>query len=339
LIVAQDVALKSKVAFLRQPTSYPEPTYRVEAIETHMSWVFLTDGYAYKLKKPVHYDFLDFRRIDARRFYCEEEVRLNRRLAANIYLGIVALNLDPCGHLQLGAVGNAIDWLVKMRRLPTQRMLDYALKHAVAGVQDIDRVAARLADFYLNCPPVSIDAGDYRKRFLLSIDRQKQTLSEPAYQLPIAQINAICAAQGAAIQNMAALFDERIQRGKIIEGHGDLRPEHICLDAAIDVIDCLEFSYDLRIIDPADEIGFLALECERLGYSEFGIALLRRYSEISGDWPANKLVHFYQSFRAMLRAVLAIKHLNEEQFRYSPQWPRRARDYLDLAERHIARCA
>ncbi|MGZ3240655.1 MAG: hypothetical protein ACXWJK_09910 [Burkholderiaceae bacterium] len=303
-----------------------------------MSWVFLTDGYAYKLKKPVRHDFLDFSTVEARRFYCEEEVRLNRRLTTDVYLGMVAVNLDTRGHLQLGADGNAIDWLVKMRRLPTKRMLDYALKHGTATEQDIVKVATRLAHFYQTCTPVMLDANEYRNGFLHHINRTRQELMQPTYQLSSAQIYGICAAQGAALQNMAALFDERIQSEKIVEGHGDLRPEHVCLNPDLDIIDCLEFSYDLRIVDPADELGFLALECERLGASDFGALLLRTYNQLSGDIPAAALIHFYQSYRASLRATIAIRHLDEEKFRYSPEWRRRANEYLDLAEQHIACC-
>ena len=120
---AFDITLESKVAFLRHPTSFPEPAYRVEAIETHMSWVFLTDGYAYKLKKPVCQEFFDFRTVEARHHYCQEEVRLNRRLAEDIYLGLVALSMDAHGHLQLDQHGTIVDWLVKMHRLPTYARL------------------------------------------------------------------------------------------------------------------------------------------------------------------------------------------------------------------------
>lgn len=334
----KNVTLESKVAFLRQQTSFPEPTYRVEAIETHMSWVFLTDGYAYKLKKPVRHDFLDFSTIEARRHYCEEEVRLNRRLSADIYLGIAALTLDTLGHLQLDGSGTAIDWLVRMRRLPTQQMLDYAVRHGTANEADIRRVAARLACFYRACTPIAIDPAEYRSRFLINIETHLRELSLPVYQLPTEKVSGICLAQRTVLQNMAGLFDERVESGKIVEGHGDLRPEHICLDPDLSIIDCLEFSRDLRIVDPADELGFLALECDRLGAPDFGALLLRTYGEISNDSPAAALIHFYQSYRACLRATIAIRHLNEEKFRYSPEWPRRAGEYLRLAERHIAAC-
>jgi aminoglycoside phosphotransferase family enzyme len=329
-----EVTLESKVAFLRQATSFPESAYRVEAIETHMSWVFLTDEFAYKLKKPVHQALFDFRTLDARRHYCQEEVRLNRRLAERIYLGIVALSINGTGHLQLDKGGTVVDWLVKMRRLPTQHMLDYAIRTGAACADDMRRVAARLAAFYRACPPGMADPAAYRDALVLDKERNLHELGQPAYRLPAAQVRDLCRRQREVLDNRRDWFDDRVRAGRIVEGHGDLRPEHVCLAPEVAIIDCLEFSRALRTVDPADELGFLALECERLGAGELGISLLDSYSGVSGDRPSRALVHFYQSYRATLRARIAIKHLDEEKFRYSPEWRRRADDYLRLAKRH-----
>src|SRR5262249_4067578 len=119
--------VEQKIAFLSRPEAYPEPTRRVEMKETHMSWVFLTDTKAWKLKKPVRYDFLDFSTREARRRDCEEELRLNRRLAPDVYYGIAPLTIDPQGGMRLAGAGETIDWLVRMRRLPADRMLDWAI--------------------------------------------------------------------------------------------------------------------------------------------------------------------------------------------------------------------
>lgn len=329
-----EISLESKLAFLRQATSFPEPSGRVEAIETHMSWVFLTDGVAYKLKKPVSHDVLDFRTVDARRHYCEEEVRLNRRLAADIYLGVVALTIDCHGHLQLDGQGDTVDWLVKMRRLPAAHMLDHVIRNRTVRARDMRRIAARLAAFYRQCNPVALPTEAYRAAFLHAIDLDERELTQPQYRLPAGQVRDLCGALRAILNDRQAWFDARVRAGKIVEGHGDLRPEHICLVPEIAVIDCLEFSRDLRIVDPADEIGFLALECERLGAAPAGALLLRAYKELTGDRPSAALVHFYQSYRAILRARLAIRHLDEEKFRRSAEWRRRADDYLTLAQQH-----
>lgn len=336
-MVSHDISLDSKVAFLRQPSSYPETTYWVEAIETHMSWVFLTENFAYKLKKPVQYDSLDFSTPATRRFYCEEEVRLNRRLAPDVYLGVVALGIDSYGHLQLDG-SDAIDWLVKMRRLPMRHMLDYLIQHAKAGPCEIAAIADTLSGFYASCASIAIDPEEYRQGFMRLVDNNLMELGSPAFQLPNKQIEAICTAQQNFLRKNSNLLDERVRAGKIVEGHGDLRPEHICLQPKVAIIDCLEFSRDLRIVDPIDELAFLALECERLGAQELGTLLLQRYGEISGDLPPPELIHFYQSIRAALRAKIAIRHLNEEKYRYSAAWRQRALEYLELASKHSLGC-
>jgi aminoglycoside phosphotransferase family enzyme len=335
-LAERDVTLASKVAFLRQPSSYPERAYRVEAIETHMSWVFLTQDSAWKLKKPVRQDMLDFQTLDARRFYCEEEVRLNRRLAPDVYLGTMALVLDAAGHLQLGGQGTVADWLVRMRRLPVDRMLDHAIEHATVTAADFARIAARLAAFYRDAATADLGAAAYRARFMRRIESCSAELAAPRFGLPAELVEAIVASQRNFLRAKAGLFDERVASGKIVEGHGDLRPEHVCLSTPLAIIDCLEFSRELRLLDSADEIGFLALECDRLGAASAGSDFMEQYSRLSGDWPDAGLRDFYQSCRATVRATLAIRHVDEEQFRYSPQWPRRARQYLDLARRHAA---
>jgi len=331
---ASGIMLESKVAFLRQASSFPDPAYRVEAIETHMSWVFITEAYAYKLKKPVCHELLDFSTIEARHHYCKEEVRLNRRLAAQVYIGIVALSIDASGHLHLGEDGTIIDWLVKMHRLPAQHMLDYAIKNRTASAHDIRRVASKLAAFYCNSLPITIEAEAYRTPFLSDINRNRETLSRPAYQLAAEQICKLCDDQCRFLLAHSDKFDERVKNKKIFEGHGDLRPEHICLEPTIAVIDCLEFSRALRITDAVDELGFLALECERLGMPDLGHVLLDVYSKLSGDTYSPLLLHFYQSYRATLRARIAIKHLDEAKFRYSSEWRSRATHYLKLAQQH-----
>ena len=124
------VTTEAKVAFLMQPSAYPEPTPHVERVETHMSWVFLTDRHAYKLKKPVVYDYLDYGTLAARRRNCREELRLNRRLAPNVYLDILPLAQDEFGRLRLGGPGEVVDWLVVMRRLDHAFMLNRLIPHS-----------------------------------------------------------------------------------------------------------------------------------------------------------------------------------------------------------------
>jgi aminoglycoside phosphotransferase family enzyme len=337
-VAVAEPSLDAKVAFLREPDSYPEPTYRVEALETHMSWVFLTDAWVYKLKQPVRHELLDFRTLRARRFYCQEELRLNLRLAPDVYLGLAPLTIDRRGHLALGGLGDVVDWLVRMRRLPADQTLDFKLQHGGVPEPELLRLASRLADFYQSLPAEPLTAARYRMRFLRRVLAASRELSQEPYELPQEQVRSLCLAQCDALQRIGALLDERVRLGHIVEGHGDLRPEHVYFGATLAIIDCLEFSHELRVADAVDELGFLALECERLGAHAAGLTLQHAYGRLTGDVAPPALVHFYQSCRAGTRAMIAARHLPDEKFRHSPHWWRRAGQYLELAERHIRAC-
>ena len=164
-----------KVGFLSRPEAYPESTRRVELVETHMSWVFLTDTRAYKMKKPVRYAFLDYSTLERRRRMCGEELRLNRRLASWVYLGVVALVCDDRGRLALGEPGNPppgtiVEWLVKMVRLPAERLLDEAIRHEAVNEPDAERAAAHLAGFLARAEPVRPSVAVHIRRLGTAID-------------------------------------------------------------------------------------------------------------------------------------------------------------------------
>jgi len=342
------IALAAKVGLLRKPVTYPDAPSRVDEVETHMSWVFLTDRYAYKMKKPVRYDFLDFSTLALRQQDCEEEVRLNRRLAPDVYLGTVPLILDARGNMHLGGAGEVIDasregrgrprreqaveWLVKMRRLPAERMLDNMIRQHSVQEADVHKLAMLLTRFYRACPPVELSGEQYRTEFASAMELNLRELSVPDYALPRRLIEQLHAAQRNFISRKAGLFDARVEAGKIVEGHGDLRPEHICLTPDPVIIDCLEFNRRLRMVDPVDELAFLAMECERLGTHRVGDRLLNAYAQVTHDQPAARLVNFYKIFRACLRARFAIGHARELEKKHWPKWQHSAEEYLRLAE-------
>ncbi len=327
----------AKVAFLRRPEAYPEASERVETIETHMSWVFLTERFAYKLKKPVRYDFLDFRTLAARHHNCEEEVRLNRRLAPEIYIGTVPLTLGRDGGLDLGGFGEPVDWLVKMHRLPARRMLDRAIARGEVSAPQVRALALLLAEFYRDAAPVAMGATAYRARLAADIAADLQQLSEPCYGLPRQEVEAVSRLQSGFLESRADLFDRRVRECRIIEAHGDLRPEHICLGPRPQIIDCLEFKREFRILDPADELSFLSLECERLGAAFVGPLVFEVYRDVTDDAPPEELLLFYKAYRACLRAKIAVWHLREPDMREPEKWPALGRTYLRLAESYAAR--
>ncbi len=337
--INSQLATAQKVQFLRQAASYydglVDGTERVEVIETHMSWVFLTKQYVYKLKKPVRYEFLDFSTLSARYQDCQAELQLNRRLAPQVYLDIVPLIINPLGQLQLGGEGKIIDWLVKMLRLSADAMLDVAIKQGTVEGKDLIRVVQHLVHFYRTLPPVNLSTADYLLKLKSDLQTTLQELILHANALPGDLVSYLITELLAFLQAESDIFDSRICQGKIVEGHGDLRPEHICLKPEVAIIDCLEFDRSLRILDCTDELSFLALECKRLGAAWVGNQIIKLYGRAAQDSPPERLIRFYKAYRACLRAKLAIWHMKEPGRLEASDWFERARTYLYLAEKFL----
>lgn len=300
-----------------------------------MSWVFLSGDTVFKLKKPVKYPFLDFNTIAAREFNCREEIRLNRRLAPETYLGVVPLTLEPDGKLALDGAGRVIDWLVKMRRLPAERMLDQAIEEGTVTRTEIEAVADILATFYTQVEPADLTPQDYIAGFAQGLAESAAVLTMPRFDLPHETVNMVLKAARDFITRDAELLMDRVRQGHVVEGHGDLRPEHVCLVDPPVIIDCLEFNRRLRLVDPFDELTYLGLECERLGASWIGTVLARRRD----DAPLDRLLAFYTIYRACLRARLGLAHLLEPNPRKPKKWVPLARQYIAIAERAIPRMA
>jgi aminoglycoside phosphotransferase family enzyme len=252
-----------------------------------------------------------------------------------VYLDVLPLTECGDGRLRVGGEGTTVDWLVKMRRLPAEAMLDALLARGAATPAQLHSVALRLAAFHRDQPAAPLEPAGYRALLLRHIDEYERELREPAGALPQARVTALCARQRTLLGALAACLDARVAQGRIVEGHGDLRTEHVYLGEPPAIIDCLEFSGELRWLDGVDEVGFLALECERARAPALGRVLLQSWRDASGDTAPAALVHFYQSCRACSRARLAIRHLREARYRGSPAWRRRALRYLALADRHL----
>jgi aminoglycoside phosphotransferase family enzyme len=324
--------LSEKVAFLSEPTAYVPQPQRVERKETHMSWVFLTDRHAWKLKKPVRYDFLDFSTVEARKRNCELEVTLNRRLAPDVYLGAVPLVLDRQARMRLGGKGSVIDWLVQMRRLPQHRMLDAAIAAHAVGAADLDKVGKLLARFYQRARRIPLTPREYVARLEAAGRESARELQCPEHRLPREWIESLYERHSALLRRAAAQLCDRARRGKLVDAHGDLRPEHICLEATPVIIDCLEFNPEFRALDTVSELSFLWLECERLGAPWVGEAIFQTYCQETGDHPPRALVDFYKLQHALVRAKIAVWHLRDPGPGDAPKWIARAKEYLLRAE-------
>ena len=333
-----DAATREKVGFLADPRHYPHRPRSVKVIETHFAWVFLAGRRAYKLKKPLRQASLDYHTLAHREHICREELRLNRRLAREVYRRVVPLARDRAGSLTLRQGVVITDWLVEMRRLPAGRMLDAALAAGSLRAGDLERLTARLSEFFLRRAerrPMSDRA--YRARLRRAIWRNEEELCAPELRVGHRRVVEVTGAQLDFLARSPRTFAGRGVR--LLDGHGDLRPEHVFLGTPSRracVIDCLEFDARLRRLDPAEEIAFLALECIRLEAPGVADELIARYRDATDDPAPRALIHFYMSHRAAIRAQIAAWHLRDEAFAgESRKWRTLAQTYLGDALRHI----
>lgn len=325
------------VRLLDSPRTYNERTEEVVQLETHISWVFLTSRFAYKLKKPVRYDFLDFSTPEKRRWACQREVELNRRLAQDVYLGIVPITQETKGRLKLGGTGEPVDWVVKMRRLPADRALDRLIRNRSVSTSDATDLARRLARFYQQLPPLNINAEVYRRRIEDHIRGNEIELAKPQYDFNPKVLKRISTALIRLLRLAPETLDARVCDGRIVDGHGDLRPEHIYFDPQPTIIDCVEFNDEFRQIDVLDELAFLAAECEHLGATEIGNRIIEEYQTTSCDSFPKSLLEFYKCYRACVRAkVLLLRGVQVGKPAREQFWED-ARTYLRLAELHASR--
>lgn len=327
--VHAEASLQAKVRFLSDPSAYPGMRGPVIPTETHMSWVFLAGERAYKLKKPVRLPYLDFSTLHLREAACRAELRLNRRLAPDVYLQIAPLVSGP-GGLSIDGAGETVDWLVVMRRLDEAEVLQTRLHNHVRD-EELDRLATTLARFYRRARPVWISPSAHLADWRDALAYDRRVLLDLRFDLPRGRIRWIDGVLRRFLEIKSQSLAERVLRRRILDAHGDLRPEHIWMGDPVRIIDCLEFSSSLRAGDPIDEIAFLDLECERLGAPSAGATLRRKVLRALGETRPEPLYSFYRCHRAMLRARLSIAHLFDPHARTPEKWPLQARRYLELA--------
>jgi aminoglycoside phosphotransferase family enzyme/predicted kinase len=330
------------IDFLHDPRSYGHAAEPFEVRQTHISWVFLAGPYAYKLKKAVSLGFLDYSTPRLRRHFCEEEVRLNRRLAPGIYLGVVSLR-ERDGKLQIGEDGNGreVDTVVLMQRLPEEAMLSKLVEKGRAGDEHIDALARRLASFYRHAPRPPPEKGFGTPAALRRdlLENFEQTASVRPEVLPPGRLDAIRSGQLSFLTLREELFERRVAEAWIVEGHGDLRAEHVAFLPECVVVDCIEFNERFRSIDVASDIAFLVMDLEFLKVPRLGERLVERYVASSGDAGLHELLDFYVSYRAYVRGKVDAIKLAQGNAVASEvaMLEKRARRYFELAQAHVVK--
>lgn len=324
---------------LRQPACYAHPVGQVELIETHISFVLLAGDYVYKIKKEVNFGFLDFSSLDKRKQCCEEELRLNRRQAADLYLDVVAITGTP-EHPVLGSHGAAFEYAVKMRRFPQCALLDQRLESGELRAEHIDLLATTLVDFHqaVNQAEASSAFGGLDQIASYTLENCRviaPLLSNDSDKERLAFYSDWVQRQH---QQHSALFLSRKQSGFIRECHGDLHLRNITLDNGnIHFFDCIEFNPALRWIDVISELAFLAMDLEAAGQGHYSHRLINRYFELTGDYTGVPLLRYYLAYRAMVRAKVAMLRLPQASSEKERQTlTRSCSDYLHLAWRYAA---
>ncbi len=290
---------------LRQPGVYRHRVNQVESIETHISLVLLAGEYAYKLKKPLELGFLDFSTLARREHFCHEELRLNRRLAAEIYLGVVPITGTP-ELPSVGGAGPAIEYAVKMRRFPQ----DALLNRQTVTADLVDAIAERVADFHEQIPIAASDSGYGAPPAVLGPMLDNFTHIRPRLgsgEQPRIDVLATWTRKQAA--ERIAELDRRREEGHIRECHGDMHRGNIAiLDGEVVIFDAIEFAPTLRWIDTISEVAFLVMDLDESGYTGLARRFLNRYLQLGGDYGGLPLLTFYKVYRAMVRAkVIAIR--------------------------------
>lgn len=329
--------LAQKIRFLSEPSSYPHAPASVEPMETHWSWVFIAGDRVFKFKKPERRPFLDFSTLAARHRNCAEEHRLNQKLAAGIYRRILPLTESADGELKLDGDGTIVEWLVEMVRLPMTMMLDRQMAQGTVQQQDIVAVGQKLAGFYSASAPQRADGHLYLEHLAQEHAVSRELLTRPRFGLAEDAVDILDRVE-ALFASVRGEIEARIAAGHIVEGHGDLRPEHVCLTTPPLIIDCLEFNRSMRILDPYDEVNYLGLECQFLGTGWIRTVLLETLDAQLRARPSPELMAFYGSFRAVLRARICIAHLLDDKPATPEIWPGQTRAYLAMAKAEWTSC-
>lgn len=295
----------SLVAALERPEAYDHEVESVRVAETHISWVFLTGAYAYKIKKPVKFPFLDFSTLERRRRFCEEELRLNRRLAPQLYVGVVPIG----GDAKTPRVGAepALEYAVKMREFSDDARLDRRLEAGALDAESLRAFGVRLAAFHAAQPALA--PRDAAARAIAGARANFTEIAEHLRARELRELDALRAWTEDRIASLAPLVDRRAALGRYRECHGDLHLENLLsLDGEIVAFDALEFDPDLREIDVASEASFLAMDLRAHGQADLAYVFLSAYFEASGDYEALDVLPFYLVYRALVRAkVRALK--------------------------------
>jgi len=297
---------------LKEPSIYGSNVTSIDIIETHISFVILTGRFVYKIKKPVDFGFLDFSTLEKRKYYCEEEIRLNKRLCPDLYLGVVSITEDEKGRLSINGKGRVVEYAVKMKQFPQEAIMTNLLKQDKIRRNDIEKICDILVEFYRKDKP-SKDHEKYGRIDSIEhsiIENFEQTKNVIGITISENRYNSIKIAALNFLVKQRKLFEKR--KEFIHECHGDLHSGNIILyNDEICIFDCIEFNKHFRFIDTASDIGFLAMDLDFLNHMFLSSYLILSYIEKSEDNSILEVLNFYKSYRAYVRGKVLGFRLSE----------------------------
>jgi aminoglycoside phosphotransferase family enzyme len=285
--------------------AYEEEVGQIELIQTHISWVFLTENFVYKVKKAVNLGFLDFTTLDKRRFFCEKELELNKRLCGEMYLEVVPINKSQV--IKVKGDGKTVEYALKMRRIPQERIMNNLLEANKVDTTLIDSMARIIAEFHSKAETNSRIGGfgspttiktNWIENFEQTREYIGKTISQENFELVYAGIESF-------MNINKALFEKRVAEGRVRDCHGDMHSGNIFVTDRILIFDAIEFNERFRYSDVTADIAFLAMDLEFKERSDLSKFLIKRYIEYSGDEEVMKLISFYKCYRAYVRGKVS----------------------------------
>jgi aminoglycoside phosphotransferase family enzyme/predicted kinase len=295
------------IAALRRAQAYPHPVDTIELIETHLSWVLLTGEHAYKLKKPVRFDFVDFSTLARREYFCREELRCNQAFAPELYIDVQPV-VESAAGIQINGEGKTIDWAVHMIQFEQSRQADRLLESGALTRTHLQRFGASLARLHKQLPRSPPDT-DHTRALLDNFDTMRDLASTHPFENTLAELEAHTRSD---IDDAAALLEARLAAGFVRECHGDLHLSNMVMTASgLRAFDCLEFDAGLRNIDVWCDCAFLLMDCAVRDRGDLGYAFIDGYLSSSGDYEGLLLLPMYARYRSMVRAKVAALRLGQ----------------------------
>jgi aminoglycoside phosphotransferase family enzyme len=299
------------VEALRKPEAYDGEVGQIELKQTHISYVFLTKNLVYKVKKAVNFGFLNFSTLEKRKFFCEKELYLNKRLCGEMYLEVVPITKSDV--IKINGEGTTIEYAVKMKRLPEEKIMTRLLEEGKVDQNLIDRIANIIAEFHKKAEAgkgigefgsLPMIEKNWRENFEQTEEFVGKTISTESYQLIQEKIYEF-------MNNNRALFARRVTENRIRECHGDIHAGNIFIADKIYIFDAIEFNERFRYCDVASEVAFLAMDLDFKEQRDLSSFLINRYVKYSGDRELELLLTFYKCYRAYVRGKVTSFKLND----------------------------